>query len=226
MSWFQLDPPSLAERARGAKPPTLAASLLRGALGFTVVSLAGFVPWAFFGKWFRAPGHGGELGLYLACALVFIVLSGLFLHPLILGHGSLSRFYKLFAIAFTAYAVAWIAGWMSLRGDPGSVVGLLAGTTLMGLILARAFDAGEQAFKVIVVLFLLNSAGYFIGGWVEGWLLWLPQLDLAGVTLAKPYQRLLAMMSWGLFYGLGFGAGIGLAFHYCQTQARRLLTAG
>lgn len=228
MSWFQLDPASLADRVRasGSPVPSLGASLVRGVVGFTIVSLAGFVPWAFFGRWFRAPGHGGELGMYVACALVFIVLSGLFLHRLIMGRGSLSRFYKLFTPAFAAYAVAWIAGWMSLRGHPGSIAGLLAGTALMGIILTWAFDAKEQTLKVIAALFLLNSAGYFIGGWVEGWLLHLPKCEFFGVSLAKPQQRLLAMMSWGLFYGLGFGAGIGLAFYYCQTRARRLLAAG
>ncbi len=224
MSWFQLDPQSLAGRARGAAPPTLAASLWRGIFGFTLVSLAGFVPWAFFGKWFRA--HGGELAMYIACALVFIVLSGLFLHRLILGQGSLARFYKLFTIAFTAYSIAWIAGWMSLRGHPGSVAGLLAGTALMGGILAAAFGALDQAVKVIAALFVLNSLGYFIGGEVEQAIIKLPECSIGGISLAKPAQRILAMMSWGLFYGIGLGAGLGAAFHLCQTRARRLLAGG
>jgi len=30
---------------------------------------------------------------------------------------------------------------------------------------------------------------------------------------------MVAMMSWGLFDGLGFGAGLGLAFHLCQSRA-------
>jgi hypothetical protein len=59
---------------------------------------------------------------------------------------------------------------------------------------------------------------------VEGWLIHLPKCEFFGVSLAKPEQRILAMMSWGLFYGLGFGAGLGLAFHLAQTQARSLIT--
>ena len=226
MSWFQLDPQSVAERTRAANSPlpSLGAFVARGMIGFTVVSLAGFVPWAFLGRWFRAPGHGGEVGVYVACALVFIVLSGLFLHRLILGSGALGRFYKLFTLAFIIYSIAWIIGWMTLRGHPGSIVGLLSGTALMGAILALAFDAHGQMFKVIAALFVLNSAGYFVGGWAEGWIVQLPKCEFFGVSLAKPQQRILAMMSWGLFYGLGFGAGLGLAFYLCQSRARALLS--
>jgi hypothetical protein len=225
MSWFQLDPPSIADRVRATNSPipSLGASITRGVIGFTLVSLAGFVPWAFFGKWFRAPGRGGEPGMYVACALVFLMLSGLFLHRLILGTGSLSHFYKLFTPAFTAYSIAWIVGWMMLRGHPGSIAGLLAGTALMGAMLALAFDAKRQMLQIIAALFLLNSAGYFIGGWVEGWIIHLPKCEFAGVSLARPQQRILAMMSWGLFYGIGFGAGLGVAFHHCQSRARSLL---
>ncbi len=126
-------------------------------------------------------------------------------------------------MAFIVYAAAWIIGWMSLRGHPGSVMGLLAGTALMGFVLALAFDARDQMLKVIAALFLLNSLGYFAGGIVEQKLMHLPELRLFGSTLAPRPQRILAMMSWGLFYGLGFGAGLGLAFHLCQTKARALL---
>jgi hypothetical protein len=38
------------------------------------------------------------------CAIVFIVLSGLLLHRLIIGPGSLGRFYKLFSAAFAVAA--------------------------------------------------------------------------------------------------------------------------
>jgi hypothetical protein len=32
------------------------------------------------------------------------------------------------------------------------------------------------------------------------------------------------MLLWGVFYGLGLGAGLGYAFHACQQRARELLT--
>jgi hypothetical protein len=138
MAWFQLDPQSLADRARGAgvTPPTLQASVLRGTVGFTVVSVAGFVPWAVFGRWLGR--HVGEAGMYAVCALVFIGLSGPLLHRLILGPGSLRRFNQLFGLSFTAYSVAWIAGWMALRGHLGRGR-RTAGPAALGL--ARVRDA-------------------------------------------------------------------------------------
>jgi hypothetical protein len=211
MSWFQLDPSSIAARVRAADAPanvpTLAASLSRGVLGFTTVSVFGFAPWAVFGKWFYR--NIGEGGLYAVCACAFMGLSGLLLHRLIIGPGSLARFYKLFSIAFVAYAVAWIVGYMTLRGHAGGLVGLFAGTALMGWILATAFEARGTVVKVIAALFVLNALGYFIGGEIEGALI--------------HTQALAAKLLWGVSYGIGFGAGLGLAFYLCQAQARALL---
>ncbi|HAB16274.1 MAG TPA: hypothetical protein PLX89_20805 [Verrucomicrobiota bacterium] len=209
MSWFQLDPQSIADRARAAVStvPSLKASLARGIVGFTVVSLAGFVPWAVFGRWFYK--HIGEAGLYACCALVFIGLSGPLMHRLVIGPGSLTRFYKLFGLSFAAYSVAWIVGWLALRGHPGSLAGLFAGTAIMGWMLVTAFDARGELIKVTGSLFVLNSLGYFIGGEVEGWLIrWHP---------------LTAKLMWGFCYGIGFGAGLGVAFYLCQSRARALL---
>lgn len=222
MAWFQLDPPGIADRAspRDTDPrrTSRAAFIQRGALGFCVVSVAGFVPWAFFG---RTLGRAiGEAGLYAVCAMVFVALAGPLLHPLILGRGSLGRFYRLFGLAFTAYSIAWIAGWMLLRGHPGSIVGLLAGTALMGWILTRAFEAPDATLAVITTLFLTNTAGYFLGGWVEGWLMALRPLRILGVEFTRGTQVRTAMLAWGVFYGLGLGAGLGYAFHRCQAAAR------
>ena len=212
MAWFQLDPQSIAARVRASgasfRLPTLAESLLRGVVGFTLVSVAGFSPWAIFDRWFR---RMGERGLYVACAAVFIGLSGLFLHRLIIGPGSLARFYKLFAAAFTAYAIAWVGFWMWLRGDAGSIAGLFGGTAAMGVILAFAFDTPRAMVKIIAALFLLNTLGYYAGGWIEGKL----AID----------HRLAGMLLWGVCYGIGFGAGLGVAFHLCQERARALLRA-
>lgn len=211
MALFQLDPQSIAARVRATGGaihlPGLRESIVRGMLGFTVVSVAGFAPWPILGRWLPA---AGEVGLYVASTAVFIGLSGLCLHRLILGPGSLARFYKLFSLAFTAYAVAWVACWMWLRGDEGIFGGLLAGTAAMGGILALAFNARREMWKIVLALFLLNTAGYCAGGWIEGKL---------GID-----HRLAGMMGWGFCYGMGFGAGLGIAFHLCQTRARALLS--
>jgi hypothetical protein len=225
MSWFQLDSESVAARVQASglalNVPRLGTSLRRGIVGFTVLSIAGFVPWAIFGRWFYR--NVGEAGLYVVCAVVFIGLSGPLMHRLIIGPGSLSRFYKLFAVTFAAYSTLWIAGWMALRGHPGSLAGLLAGTAAMGWMLARAFDARGATLKLIAILFVLNSLGYFIGGWVEGGVMAMKQPSLFGAPVPKRTQMRTAMLLWGVFYGLGFGAGLGWAFHLCQTRTRAAL---
>ncbi len=218
MSWFQLDPQSIATRARAADSPvpSLGASLLRGMAGFTIVSVAGFVPWAVFGRWFHLHlGKNGEVGMYVACAIVFLALTSPLLHRLIIGPGSMSRFYKVFCPAFAAYSVAWTVCWMKLHGHLGSIAGLLAGTMVMACMLVAAFDALRSVVKVFFALFLLNAIGYFVGG-----------LSEAAIIKQYPLYKMYAMLSWGVFYGIGLGAGLGLAFHICQARARKLLAAG
>lgn len=214
MAWFQLDPQSIAARAHGtpssfAQPPGLGSSVARGVLGFTIVSVAGFAPWAFCGSWFYP--RVGEAGLYATCAAVFIALSGPLLHRLILGRGSLARFYKLFALAFGVYAAVWTACWLIFGGDIGSLTGLLGGTAAMGAILAVAFDAPRALPKIVAALFVLNTLGYYAGGWVME-------------RLVVEHTRA-AMLLWGVCYGIGFGVGLGVAFHLCQTKARQLIAA-
>ncbi|HEX7859427.1 MAG TPA: hypothetical protein VF773_03815 [Verrucomicrobiae bacterium] len=225
MNWLQLDPENVARRAResfgAAKVPSAGKSVAIGVVGFTVLSVAGFLPWAAAGRWFYR--NVGELGMYLACALVFIGLSGPLLHRLIIGPGSLRKFYAVFAVSFTVYSALWIAGWMLVRGHPGSVVGLLAGTAAMGWILARAFDAKAQLWKTIAALFVLNSVGYFVGGVVEGHVIGLKEFAPFGTAVSKRTQALIAKSLWGVFYGLGFGAGLGLAFYFVQERTRAFL---
>lgn len=192
-------------------PPSLKASVLRGSLGFTAVSVAGFAPWAVFGRsLYRLLG---EAGMYGVCAVVFLGLSGLVLHPLLAGPGSLRRFYQLFLPAFAAYSVAWIGGWMALHGHAGSWLGLFLGAVCLGSILARGLGAPRETMPAIAVLFALNAAGYFGGGWLEGAL-----MHAKGLPLEKSVQAMLAMSLWGVGYGLGLGAGLGITFWRCQRR--------
>jgi len=224
---FGLDPQSIVDRVKtsGQPPrvPTLRESVLRGMIGFTLVSLGGFAPWVLAGRWFNR--NVGEAGLYAVCAVVFIGLSGLLLHRLIIGPGSLVRFYKVFSLAFALYAVAWTIGWMAFRGFAGSTAGLLAGTTVMGVILACGFKAGGATARIILVLFVANAAGYFIGEWAYNFIPTLKEGNALGIVLERPTRAMLSKAAWGFSYGLGFGAGIGFAFHACQENARRLILA-
>jgi hypothetical protein len=210
MALFELDPRSIASRTRvsgaGTVVPTLPGSILRGATGFTMVSIAGFAPWPIIDRWLPALG---EVGLYIVSTAVFIGSSGPLLHRLIIGGGSLSRFYKLFTLAFTAYAVVWVLCWTWLRDHAGSLAGLLGGTAVMGAVFAFAFNAWRESAKVIAALFVLNTLGYFAGGKVHGML--------------TVHHRSVAILLWSVCYGLGLGAGLGIAFYLCQSKARELV---
>ncbi len=163
------------------------------------------------------------MGFYAPCAVVFFALSGAVPHRLIIGPGSLWRFYALFAVAFTVYSVGWMIGWMTLRGNIGSLAGLLLGTVGMGWVLVRAFDSHSELLKVIAALFVLNSLGYFVGGWIEGYVAAMSGVRLLGFAVTKQNRVRAAMLLWGMCYGLGLGAGLGLAFYCCQSKARALL---
>ena len=212
MPLFQLDPESIAARVRASgRPvplPSLGASVWRGIVGFTVVSIAGFLPWPIFDHWFRSLR---EMHLYVACTVIFIGLSGICLHRLIVGPGSLPRFYKLFSLAFLFYVVTWVALWDTLHDESGVIAGFLGGTAIMGAIFSFAFGASRAMPKVIAALFVLNMLGYYAGEKIEGKLI----ID----------HPLMAILCWALCYGIGFGAGLGAAFHFCQEQARALMAA-
>jgi hypothetical protein len=208
---FDLDAESIAARAKATTPPShipkMGESVLRGTLGFMLVSAIGFAPWAIFERWFRSMR---ESQLYIACTAAFILASGPFLHRLIIGPGSLSRFYKVFTLAFLAYAGAWIALWTTLRGSEGEFFGLLAGSVAMGAVLSIAFNAVKMSWLAsIAALFVGNAAGYYLGDWLY--------------HTNSQTHRYLAMTGWGACYGLGFGAGIGLAFYFSQKKARERL---
>jgi hypothetical protein len=220
MSIFGLDPDSVLARIRVSsitpKIPSLAASVTRGAIGFAVVSIAAFLPWVFAGKW--AYKNPGEIVMYSMCAAIFILLSGVALAPLIIGPGALKRFYALFTIAFICYSAAWIAAWMCLRGvnvHARGAIGLFAGCSLMCALFAAAFSAWREFPKMLAAIFVLNAAGYFAGVGIE----------IALSTFRTPTVAVVMKLLWGFFFGIGFGAGLGVAFHLSQRQIRTLLLA-
>jgi hypothetical protein len=228
---FTLDPESIVARVKaGGQPPrvpTLVESILRGTVGFTLLSLAGFAPWVLAGRWFYRTV--GEIGLYITCAVAFIGFSGPLLHRLIIGPGSLSRCYKLFSLAFIAYAVVWTIAWMTMARPAGpvtaGVVGAIAGIAVMGAVLALGFKSPEAMLKVIVALFVGNLIGYFVGEWAYNGINALKEGNATGFILERQTRSILSKTAWGLCYGLGFGAGIGFAFYACQAKARKLLNA-
>jgi hypothetical protein len=179
-------------------------SILRGGIGFGIVSLAGFSVWAFGGKWLTR--HFGEAGLYCGCAVVFLGSSGLLLHPLLPGPRSLPRFYKVFLPAFFAYSILWCAAWFRLRFGPGEWMGSLLGTFAFATVTAWRLRNYRGLVTTGLVLFVLHSAGYFLGGYSMQWIGGSAGSALL-TGLSKSQIAATAKLSWGLLYGLGFGAG-------------------
>jgi hypothetical protein len=210
--FLQADAP--ADAAEGTKPSTsMCQALLRGSLGFAGVSVAAFAVWACAGKWLHA--HVGEAGLYVACAMVFIVFSGLALHGLARGPGSLVRFYKIFLPAFGCYAVAWSAAWLACGFGLGEWLGCLVGSFVLAVMIGRGLGHFHSVLKVSLVMFALHSAGYFLGEKLFYWLVNSTHGGMRGTPLAA-----LAKLGWGMLYGLGLGAGLGYAFFTFQIEPK------
>jgi hypothetical protein len=213
---FGLDPQAIASRVKAVgqpvRVPSLGESLLRGVIGFTIVSVAGFMPWVLAGRWLSK--NTGDIGMYGACAVVFLACSGLALHRLIIGPGSLKRCYQIFSLAFIVYAIFWTITYKLMPNVIGGVVGGLVGMAAMGLVFAAGFQVWNRALMIISALFLTNIAGYFLGGVVH---------DFVHSSMPGKTGGIVSKAAWGLCYGLGFGAGIGLAFYLCQSEARRLI---
>jgi hypothetical protein len=139
----------------------------------------------------------------------------LLMHSLLEGTNRIVRFYMIFVPAFLAYAVVWSACWFLLKFGAGEWLGSLLGCAAFAGVAGNMLKSKGGFAKVIVVLFLTHSAGYFLGGVAYGALRHPPEF-LRGLSRAQ--IGLLSKMLWGFFYGLGFGAGIGYAFHQFQTK--------
>ncbi len=191
-------------------PRSLLKDTLYGSIGFAFVSIAAFSVWAFGAGWFR--NFGGELGMYAAIAAVFLGLSGLVLGPLA---GGVGMFYNAFLPSFFVYAVVWTAAWFALPDKRGEWFGAAAGCLAFAWIAMKMLGSTRGWIIAALALFVLHTAGYFAGDWAmyDFW--------LADRMDKKPSREavLAAKLSWGLFYGLGFGAGIGWVFNRARIAA-------
>jgi hypothetical protein len=125
--------------------------------------------------------------------------------------------YRIFIPAFFAYAILWCAAWFALGFGAGEWAASLAGSAAFAVVTARSFRSFRGFVKVIIVLFILHSAGYFLGGRLMRWLM-TPAAAAALGGLSKAQIGVTAKLGWGLLYGLGFGAGIGYVFYTFQRQ--------
>jgi hypothetical protein len=181
-------------------------SILQGSLRFATVSVLAYAIWAL----------GGSMGtttLYAGIAGVFVILSGLLMFPLLKGTNRIARFYAAFIPGFLLYAILWCAGWFGIRGNPGELLGSAAGLAGLTCILMFSFRTRDVFLPVFGVLFTFHTLGYTFGGMCyyasHGKGILAPVLE-SKVALGR--------LLWGLFHGLGFGAGLGYAFYKCQAQ--------
>jgi hypothetical protein len=195
----------------------LLSAMIAGAWRFAIVSIGAFGLWAFWGRWFYR--NVGEAGLYAATALAFLGLAGLLLYPLVEGPRRLARFYRAFVPSFLAYAVAWCAMWFVFGAGLGEWLGSLAGSVVFVLGAGWMFGNRRASAGASVVMFVAHTAGYFLGGYSMSWLMSLRDGGLPD-GLTRESLGVLAKLSWGLFYGLGFGAGLGYTFRVCQRRSK------
>jgi hypothetical protein len=180
--------------------PSLTYSLGFGALGFCLASLLVFATVAFAERWmFR---YLGFYGAYATWTVLFIILGGSVLSPLVTARQRWPWFHVIFGAAFLAYAVAWMLAYFTIRGTSGEWVGSLAGSVLMGLVLAVAFGVPRAAPRLLALLFIANSAGYFLGA-----------------ALFYSIQGKIGMLLFGVVYGLSLGAGLGAALRLAQASS-------
>ena len=180
---------------------SLTRSVITGAVGFGAVSLCVFATVAFAERWMYV--NLGLYGAYLAWTLLFIVLGGAVLGSLVEGRWRLPKFYLLFAMAFFAYAVGWVAAYFSSPGVTGEWIGSFVGSLLMALVFALALGSLRSLPKLFAVLFVANSVGYFLGS-----------------ALNNYFGGREGMLLWGAAYGLFLGAGIGAVLWFAQREAR------
>ena len=180
--------------------PSLSKSIVTGAIGFGLVSLCVFATVAFAERWMHQ--NLGLLGSYIAWIVLFILLSGMVFGSLVVvDRWRLPKFYLLWAVAFFAYAAAWMIAYFTLGRTTGELIGALAGSVFMAVVLAAGFRTFRSTVKLSAVLFVSNTLGYFLGAALFD-------------SLSEPTGMLL----FGVVYGLFFGAGIGAALHLVQSN--------
>jgi len=184
--------------------PSLGRSLLIGSFGFCFAGLCVFATVAFAERWmYRTLGLSGA---YLVWTVLFILLGGALLSPLVIGPDRWRRFQLLFGITFLLYALGWVVSYFTLRGVAGEWAGSLVGSILMAFIIALAFGVIKTFFAQAAGLFIANSAGYFLGG-----------------AIFYSNSGKIGMLLWGVIYGLCLGAGLGFSIFIAQSPLRNRL---
>ena len=188
--------------SRDSRPAlSLRKSLLIGGIGFSVVSLGVFATVAFAERWMYS--NLGVSGAYIVWTILFMLLGGRVFSLLAVKSDRGLRFYAIFGAAFLSYAVGWVGAYFIVRGPAGEWLGSFLGSVLMALVIAAGFGVLRSAPVMSVLLFVTNSAGYFLGSMLND------------TVRGQP-----GMLLWGAVYGLFLGAGLGASLYIVQSRAR------
>lgn len=177
--------------------------MIQGGLSFGMASLVVFATVAFGERWMYT--HLGLWGAYVTWTVLFIGLGGGALLPLADKSWRGWRFFGLFGLAFFLYSVGWVAAYFAKPGPLGEWLGSLVGSLVMGQVFVIGFKVRKAPFRLALILFLANSAGYF-----------------AGSILNDAFPRPTGMLLWGGLYGVCLGAGLGAVLHLAPKQAAAL----
>ena len=86
------------------------------------------------------------------------------------------------------------------------------------MLFRSRFGRWSLYWRAAALFFVLHTAGYFAGGQSMAFLMDLSHQKPAPLLEATTWS-VLAKLSWGLFYGLGFGGGLGSTFAVLQKPA-------
>lgn len=157
-------------------------------IGFTLVGVLSFSIWAFFSGKFSS-----EIGLYIGCAIVFLVLGGPSLLPYSgkNTHRINPHLLWLFPIGFLVYAVFWCIGWFMYRNHFGEIMGSAIGIIALCAIFKAGLRYKKGVLEAAAMAFLFYTVFYYLG--------------------EKTYQEiggLAGKLGWGIGFGAGLGAGL------------------
>lgn len=203
MRFFGLTPDQVfsrvADPATIHRIPSLGFSIVYGAMGLALVSVAAYSIWAL--------RLLGGTAMWAAVTAVYLVLGGVVLSRLVVGPGTIGRFAGLFAVAFFAYAATYCAFWFGLKGKHhadlwGSAIGLVFVT----LLIVHAFEARGSFWLLFLGLLALHSLGYYVGG-----------------AIYPEFRGSTGRFLYGACHGLGFGAGLGFVLFHAQAGIKARL---
>lgn len=179
-------------------PLSLKRFIVTGSIGFSIASLCVFATVIWQSWMYR---HLGVSAAFLVWIVLFILLGGRALSPLVVDTRRRSRFYVVFGVAFFAYGISWMAAYFTFKNAVGEWLGSFVGSVCMALVFAAWFGVLRSAPLFAALLFVANSIAYFLGS-----------------LLFYSFSHDVGLLVWGPFYGLCLGAGLGGVLYIAQCE--------